>query len=226
MFTLPPPPGVPPGSMLHSPAPAAKTAPKPSPVQPPEADFDRSIDYYADYSGCGHWRMIWPGHLLNAHNKAVIHGKTMMVLDERYYHNTKSVRVQRQATDTQRRFIRLLREYSNKLNNFHIIYEIDDIVFSEDIPDYKSLTIETRLNGEVMQNAKLSQLIFDIPILISYVSKAMAWRAGDVLVTGTPGGVGFKRNPPVFMKPGDNVEVEISDIGVLSNTIKDEIISN
>ena len=100
------------------------------------------------------------------------------------------------------------------------------MVLAEDIPDYKSLTIETRLNGEVMQNAKLSQLIFDIPILISYVSKAMAWRAGDVLVTGTPGGVGFKRNPPVFMKPGDNVEVEITDIGVLSNTIKDEIISN
>ena len=63
-----------------------------------------------------------------------------------------------------------------------------------------------------------------IPILISYVSKAMAWRAGDVLVTGTPGGVGFKRNPPIFMKPGDNVEVEITDIGILSNTIKDEII--
>ena len=76
------------------------------------------------------------------------------------------------------------------------------MVLAEDINDYKNLTIETRLNGEVMQNAKLSQLIFDIPILISYVSKAMAWRAGDVLVTGTPGGVGFKRNPPVFMKPG------------------------
>ena len=75
-----------------------------------------------------------------------------------------------------------------------------------------------------MQNAKLSQLIFDIPILISSVSKAMAWRAGDVVVTGTPGGVGFKRNPPIFMKPGDKVEVEVTQIGVLSNTIKDEII--
>ena len=60
--------------------------------------------------------------------------------------------------------------------------------------------------------------------LISYVSKAMAWRAGDVLVTGTPGGVGFKRNPPIFMKPGDKVEVEVTQLGVLSNTIKDEII--
>ena len=87
------------------------------------------------------------------------------------------------------------------------------MVLAEDIKDYKNLTIETRLNGEVMQNAKLSQLIFDIPILIYYVSKAMAWRAGDVLVTGTPGGVGFKRNPPVFMKPGDKVEIEFTEIG-------------
>ena len=73
-----------------------------------------------------------------------------------------------------------------------------------------------------MQSAKLSQLIFDIPSLITYVSKAIPWRAGDVLVTGTPGGVGFKRKPPIFMKDGDKVEVEISEIGILSNIIKDE----
>ena len=68
----------------------------------------------------------------------------------------------------------------------------------------------------------MSQLIFDIPSLITYVSKAIPWRAGDVLVTGTPGGVGFKRKPPIFMKDGDKVEVEISEIGILSNIIKDE----
>ena len=73
-----------------------------------------------------------------------------------------------------------------------------------------------------MQSAKLSQLIFDIPSLITYVSKAIPWRAGDVLVTGTPGGVGFKRKPPIFMKDGDKVEVAISEIGILSNIIKDE----
>ncbi len=98
------------------------------------------------------------------------------------------------------------------------------MVLAEDIPDYKKLSIKTTLNGNVMQSAKLSQLIFDIPALISYVSKAIPWRAGDVLVTGTPGGVGFKRKPPVFMKDGDKVEVEISEIGILSNIIKDEII--
>ena len=96
------------------------------------------------------------------------------------------------------------------------------MVLAESISDYTKLSIETRLNGKVMQQAKLSQLIFDIPTLISYISKAIPWRAGDVLVTGTPGGVGFKRKPPVFMKEGDKVEVEISEIGVLSNIIKDE----
>ena len=96
------------------------------------------------------------------------------------------------------------------------------MVLAENISDYTKLSIQTRLNGKVMQQAKLSQLIFDIPTLISYISKAIPWRAGDVLVTGTPGGVGFKRKPPVFMKEGDKVEVEISEIGVLSNIIKDE----
>ena len=107
----------------------------PTPTQPPETDFDRSIDYYADYSGCGHWRMIWPGHMLNAHQKAVIHGSTMMCLDERWYANTKTVRVQRQATEHQLKFVKLLRDFSTR-HNFKIVYEIDDLVFHEDIPDY------------------------------------------------------------------------------------------
>jgi len=98
------------------------------------------------------------------------------------------------------------------------------MVLAEEISDYKKLTIQTRLNDKVMQEASLSQLIFDIPTLISYISKAMPWQAGDVLVTGTPGGVGFKRNPPVYMKDGDKIEVEIKNVGILTNTIKDEIV--
>ena len=98
------------------------------------------------------------------------------------------------------------------------------MVLAENISDYKELSIKTRLNGKIMQDAKLNQLIFDIPLLISYVSKAIPWRAGDVLVTGTPGGVGFKRKPPIYMNDGDKVEVEISKIGTLTNIIKDEVI--
>ena len=98
------------------------------------------------------------------------------------------------------------------------------MVLAQDIDDYKQLTIKTYLNGEVMQSASLSQLIFDLPLLISYVSKALPWRAGDVLVTGTPGGVGFKRNPPIYLKEGDKVDITISEIGTLSNTLQNEVL--
>ena len=98
------------------------------------------------------------------------------------------------------------------------------MVLAQDINDYKQLTIKTYLNGEVMQSASLSQLIFDLPFLISYVSKALPWRAGDVLVTGTPGGVGFKRNPPIYLKEGDKVDITISEIGTLSNTLQNEVL--
>ena len=96
------------------------------------------------------------------------------------------------------------------------------MILSDTIQDYRSLSIQTRLNGQVLQKAKLNQLIFDIPTLISYISKAMPLRAGDVIVTGTPGGVGFKRNPPIYMKHGDKVEVEISKIGILANNVINE----
>jgi hypothetical protein len=79
--------------------------------------------------------MIWPEHLLNAYAKAVVHSTTMMVLDDRYYANTFTVRVQRQATDQQLQFIKLLKEFQ-QVHKFKIVYEIDDIVFHEDIPDY------------------------------------------------------------------------------------------
>ena len=126
--------GLPPGSQMFNPVPDEQ--PQSQPMQgPPEVDFDRSINYYADYSGCGHWRMIWPENVINSHQKAVIHGTTMMVLDERYYQNTLCVRLQRQATDQQLRFVRLLREFSGR-QGFRIVYEIDDIVFHEDIPEY------------------------------------------------------------------------------------------
>lgn len=67
-------------------------------LTPPEAHAPRVLQYYADYSGCGFWRMIWPEHLLNAFNHFTVHGSTVMNLDPRYYINVKAVRVQRQAT--------------------------------------------------------------------------------------------------------------------------------
>jgi len=84
------------------------------------------------------------------------------------------------------------------------------------------LRLQTRLNGEVVQEATFSQMIFDIARQIEYCSAFTRLEAGDVIVSGTPGGVGAKRNPPLWMKPGDVVEVEIDGLGTLRNPITDE----
>jgi 2-keto-4-pentenoate hydratase/2-oxohepta-3-ene-1,7-dioic acid hydratase in catechol pathway len=94
------------------------------------------------------------------------------------------------------------------------------MVTRSEIGDGEELTLETRLNGEVMQHATTGQMIHRIPRLINYISTFTTLEPGDVIVTGTPGGVGARRNPPVWMKPGDKVEIEVSKVGVLVNTIK------
>ncbi|MGF7055769.1 2-keto-4-pentenoate hydratase/2-oxohepta-3-ene-1,7-dioic acid hydratase in catechol pathway [Bosea sp. OAE752] len=96
------------------------------------------------------------------------------------------------------------------------------LVTADEIPDPSRLTLETRLNGETVQKATTDQLITGIPALIRYCSTIMTLEPGDVIVTGTPGGVGAKRTPPLWMKPGDTVEVEISGIGVLRNPVSAE----
>lgn len=93
------------------------------------------------------------------------------------------------------------------------------MVTADEIADPTKLELTTRLNGEVMQNATIDMMIFPIPHLIKYISTFTALEPGDVIVTGTPGGVGAKRNPPVFMKAGDVAEVEISNIGILKNPV-------
>ncbi len=81
------------------------------------------------------------------------------------------------------------------------------------------LAIELRLNGKTMQKSNTNNLIFKVPELVSYISKVMTLEVGDVIATGTPGGVGFVRNPQVFMKPGDVVEIEVEGIGLLRNPV-------
>ena len=96
------------------------------------------------------------------------------------------------------------------------------MVTSDEIDDLGPLKLQTRLNGEVVQEATISQMIFDIPRQIEYCSSFTRLEPGDVIATGTPGGVGSRRTPPLWMKPGDVVEVEIDRIGLLRNGIADE----
>lgn len=93
---------------------------------------------------------------------------------------------------------------------------------ADEIADYRTLTIQTRLNGQVMQNATLADLIFPINRLIAYISSYTPLSPGDVILSGTPGGVGDRREPPVYMKAGDLIEVEIGPLGCLSNVVADE----
>ncbi len=96
------------------------------------------------------------------------------------------------------------------------------MVTRDEIEDLGSLRLQTRLNGQVVQDTTIDQMIFDIPRQIEYCSCFTRLEPGDVIATGTPGGVGSRRNPPLWMKPGDTVEVEIDRIGLLRNGIADE----
>jgi len=93
------------------------------------------------------------------------------------------------------------------------------IVTTDEIPDPHSLRITLELNGIVMQESNTDQLIFSVPEMIEFISASITLEPGDVIATGTPAGVGFARKPPVFLKPGDKMEVDIERIGRLGNPI-------
>lgn len=98
-----------------------------------------------------------------------------------------------------------------------------DLVTSDELPaGGRGLRLQTRLNGEVVQDACTDDMLFDVSTLISVLSEAITLEAGDVIVTGTPSGIGWAREPRLIMRAGDVCEVSISDLGTLRNTIEDE----
>ncbi len=103
--------------------------------------------------------------------------------------------------------------------NFDGSMPIGPEVVTADEVDVSDLALATTLNGKVMQSARTSQMIVDVPATIEFFSAFTALRPGDVIATGTPGGVGFARQPPVWMQPGDVVEVTIEKVGTISNRV-------
>lgn len=98
------------------------------------------------------------------------------------------------------------------------------LVTPDELPQGASgLSIETRLNGQVMQKGNTADLLFPVPDLIATISEAITLEPGDVIVTGTPAGIGWARKPPIFMKEGDICEIEIEGIGLLRNRVRDEV---
>ena len=123
-----------------------------------------------------------------------------------------------------------LRDYQKKSSQWTIGKNFDntggfgpEFVSADELPaGADGLRIQSRLNGEIMQDANTSDFIFPIDDLIAKLSECMTLEVGDVIVTGTPAGVGYARTPPVFMKDGDVCEIEIEGIGILSNPVVDE----
>ena len=97
------------------------------------------------------------------------------------------------------------------------------MVTADEIPFGTEMTLTAHLNGQEMQRATTSMMIHSIARQIAYVSKVAPLQAGDVIVTGTPGGVGARRTPPIWMKAGDVIEIGIDKVGVLRNTITDDV---
>lgn len=96
------------------------------------------------------------------------------------------------------------------------------LVTTDEIPNPNALRIKTMLNGEIMQDSNTSDMIFDVPALVSFLSEGTTLLPGTVILTGTPQGVGFARKPPVFLKDGDRVTIEIDRLGALVNPVQEE----
>lgn len=96
------------------------------------------------------------------------------------------------------------------------------IVTADEIPDPTKLKLTTRLNGVEMQSSNASLMVYDIPTIIAYISRWTSLAPGDVISTGTPGGVGARRLPPLWMKAGDVIEVNVDQVGTLQNSVEDE----
>ena len=123
-----------------------------------------------------------------------------------------------------------IRDYQLRTNQWLLGKNFDnsgsfgpEFVTSDELPaGAAGLQIQCRLNGETLQNANTSDMIFDVATLVSVCSEAMALQPGDIIITGTPSGVGLARKPQVWMKAGDVCEIEVEGMGVLRNAIVDE----
>ncbi len=96
------------------------------------------------------------------------------------------------------------------------------MVTKDEAAPWPDTVVETRINGEIMQHSTVDRLIADVPMLVSYFSHQTVLKPGDMIATGTPAGVGHRRDPPRYLEPGDLLEMEITGIGILGNPVVDE----
>ena len=155
------------------------------PIQPPEKDLPRACQYLADYSGCGFWRMLWPEHVLNAYQQCVVNSQTTMVLDPRYYQSVGAVRIQRQATANQLKFVEFLKDACKKTGT-RVIYEIDDIIFREDIPDYNKFKPAFESDEIRESSVKIMQICDEITVSCQFMKDYYIDKTGNKKITIIP----------------------------------------
>jgi O-antigen biosynthesis protein len=161
--------------------------PKPPPKQSGDpTDLPRCINYLADYSGCGLWRMLWPEHLLNVHNKALVQNSSVMITNPEFYTNTKVIRIQRQATKNQLEFVKFLKKEIQPKVGCRIVYEIDDIIFREDIPDYNKFKFAFESDEIRESSLEIMKLCDEITCTCEFMRDYYREKTGKEEVTVIP----------------------------------------
>jgi len=166
------------------PAPIQRNA-APKQPRPKEETLPRFINYLADYSGCGHWRILWPEQVINSTGRGMSQSTTAMVADPRWYEKVKAVKLQRQASGSQKQFLEHLKKVQ-KEHDFKIIYEVDDVVFREEIPDYNKFKFAFD-KSEIRQNCiDMINMVDEVTVTCDFMRRLYIEKTGQQNITVIP----------------------------------------
>jgi hypothetical protein len=166
-------------------APALPLSPAAPPLSTPSEGLKRAVNYLADYGGCGFYRCLGPNLLLNIYEKAVILESTTMILDPRYYNTVECVKLQRQATPQQRTFVEFLRQVMDQKKG-KLLYEIDDVVFHEEIPLYNR-NRDAFVPDEVRQSiVDIIGMMDEVTVTCEYFKELVINKTGNKNVSVIP----------------------------------------
>jgi hypothetical protein len=157
----------------------------PNPMQPKEATLPRYVNYLADYSGCGHWRILWPEAVINAKGTGMSQSTTAMVNNPVWYTGVKCVKLQRQASSQQKEFIKFLKHVQQE-HGFKIVYEVDDVVFREVIPDYNKFKFAFDTE-EIRQNCvDIINMVDEVTVTCDFMRRLYQEKTGQEKITVIP----------------------------------------